>query len=431
MPSATAPLRVPGYRPLLGSYAVNETGDAIGLVALSVLVFDRTDSPMALVAFFLCARFLPALAAPAITARLDQLPVRRALPALYALEAVCFLALAALVPHFSLPLVLVLALLDGTLALVGRGISRGAIASILSTRGLLREGNALVNVAFGLASVVGLAAGGVLVSAATLQVALVVDAASFALIAAGLAVCRTLPPGTREEARQAFRARLRAGLQLARRDRLIGPLVAWEGLAFVFFALVIPIEVVYVEETLGASAGVLGALLACWSGGILLGSLAYVRVSRAPALALVLGSSAAVGAGYVGMGLSRTVLLACVFSVVGGLGNGIQWVSVVTLAQERTPPDYQARISGLLESVAAAAPAVGFLLGGLLTTLATPSAAYLTAGGGVLVLVLAAAVLGRRRFSAASDLDDDRDDHRSPLELVVDERGEVVVQQPL
>ncbi len=430
MSSATAPLRVPGYRALLSSYGINETGDAIGLVALSVLVFDRTDSPMALVAFFLCSRVLPALLAPAITARIDQLPVRRALPALYAAEAVLFLLLAALVDAFALPLVLLLALGDGTIALVGRGISRGAIASSLQAHGLLREGNALVNVAFGLASVVGLAAGGVLVSAFSLQVALVIDAGSFAVIAAGLALARNLPPGTREEAREAFRARLRAGLRLARRDRLIGPLVLWEGLAFVFFALVIPIEVVYVKETLKADSGVLGALLACWSGGILVGSLAYVKLSRSPALLLVLGSSAAVGVGYAGMGLSRTVVLACAFSVVGGLGNGIQWVSVVTLAQERTPADYQARISGLLESVAAAAPAVGFLLGGLLTTLASPSAAYLTAGCGVLVLVALAAVAGRRLL-AGSDLDDDRDDHRPPLEPVVDERGQVVVEQTL
>ena len=51
-------------------------------------------------------------------------------------------------------------------------------------------------------------------------------------------------------------------------------------------------------------------------------------------------------------------------SVVGGAGNGIQWVAVMTALQEATPTEYQARMSGLLESIGAAMPGVGFLLGG-------------------------------------------------------------------
>jgi hypothetical protein len=218
-------------------------------------------------------------------------------------------------------------------------------------------------------------------------------------------------------------------LSLARRDRLIGPLVLWQGAAFVFFYLVIPIEVVYVQETLKADAAVLGAMLACWSGGILIGSLIYVRLTRIDTLLLVVGATAAIAFGYIGIGFSRTVFLACAFSVLGGLGNGFQFVAVITLAQDRTPIDYQARITGLLESVGAATPAIGFAIGGALTALASPAVAYLAAGGGVLVLAALAAARGRALLG--SDLDDDRDDHRPPLEPVVDERGEVVVQQGL
>lgn len=431
LPPPSSPLRTPGYKPLLASYTINELGDAVGLVALSVLVFDRTDSAFALVAFFMCARVVPALVAPALTARLDQLAVGRVLPGLYVLEALVFVALALQVDSFTLPVVLALGVVDGTLALAGRSLSRGAIAVLLQARGLLREGNALVNVAFGVASVAGLAAGGVLVSAASLQAAILVDAGSFLAIAVLLGGSRTLPAGTVTEARERFRERLRAGLQRARRDRLVGGLIVWQGLAFVFFTLVIPIEVVYVRETLGAAPGTLGLLLATWSGGILVGSLAYVRLSRAPALMLVLGSSAAVGVGYAGMGLSRTVALACAFSVVGGLGNGIQWVSVVTLLQEATPPDFQARISGLLESVAAAAPAVGYLVGGALTALLSPSAAYLTAGIGVLVLVALGALRGPALLERSDIADAGPGEPQPAGDPIVDERSKVVVEKLL
>ena len=75
---------------------------------------------------------------------------------------------------------------------------------------------------------------------------------------------------------------------------------------------------------------------------------------------------------------------ACLISVVGGAGNGVQWISVVTALQEMTPADYQARIVGLLESLGAAMPGVGYLIGGALVALGSPRTAYAVAGAGVL-----------------------------------------------
>ena len=75
------PLRVRPFGRLLGSYTVNDLGDSIGVVALAVLVFDRTNSVAPTAGFFLVAKFLPALFATGLTARLDQLSLRRTLPA--------------------------------------------------------------------------------------------------------------------------------------------------------------------------------------------------------------------------------------------------------------------------------------------------------------------------------------------------------------
>ena len=121
-PSRLAPLRNVPFRRLAGAYTVNEFGNWLGEVALAVLVFDRTNSPLAVTALFLAWNLVPAFAAPALTARLDQLAVRWALSALYALEAVAFVVLAALTGAFSLPAILALALLDGTLAVTGRAL---------------------------------------------------------------------------------------------------------------------------------------------------------------------------------------------------------------------------------------------------------------------------------------------------------------------
>src|SRR5918911_5155406 len=79
---------------LLSSYTLNELGDSIGVVALAILVYDRTEAVAPTAAFFIAAKFLPALAAPALTARFDQAALRRSLPALYVTEALVFAVLA-------------------------------------------------------------------------------------------------------------------------------------------------------------------------------------------------------------------------------------------------------------------------------------------------------------------------------------------------
>ena len=84
--------------------------------------------------------------------------------------------------------------------------------------------------------------------------------------------------------------------------------------------------------------------------------------------------------------------MACAFSVVGGLGNGIQWVSVMTALQESTPDDLQARITGLLESVTSAMTGVGFLIGGVDHGASSPPTAFAVSGIGVVVLVLLGAM---------------------------------------
>ena len=82
--------------------------------------------------------------------------------------------------------------------------------------------------------------------------------------------------------------------------------------------------------------------------------------------------------------------------MIGGIGNGIQWIAVMTALQEQTARDYQARISGLMESLGAAMPGFGFLIGGGIVALSSPRAAYAVAGAGLVLIVLAALPLRSR-----------------------------------
>jgi hypothetical protein len=70
-------------------------------------------------------------------------------------------------------------------------------------------------------------------------------------------------------------------------------------------------------------------------------------------------------------------------------------VAVVTAVQNLTAGPYQARVIGLLESLASGLSGVGFLLGGVIAASLSPRASYVVAGLGVLV-VLALAILTLR-----------------------------------
>jgi MFS family permease len=382
---ALAPFRIPGFARLAASYTLNEFGDWMGIIALSVLVWDETGDPLATTALFVAGKFVPSVLAPMLTARIDQLAAGRSLPRLYVAEAIAFLALAASADAFWLPAVLALALADGTLALAGRAISRSTAVAVLEPAGQLREGNAILNVGFSTSAALGPAIAGLLVSWAGVGVTLLVDAGSFLLVAAILAGAVGLPGG--HEEREPWAPRVRAGLRYVRTHRRLLLLIVAEGAAFVFFAMVLPIEVAYAKETLGAGDAGYGAMLAAWGAGMVAGSAVFAR-SRGRSLILLMGlSSALVGAAYIGISLADTLLVAAMVSVVGGLGNGIQWVAVVTAVQEATALSFQARVMSLLESLAAAMPGLGYVLGGALAAIASPRTSYLVAGIGIFAVI--------------------------------------------
>ncbi|HEY2717558.1 MAG TPA: MFS transporter [Solirubrobacterales bacterium] len=380
-----APLRRPLFRRLAATYAVNELGDWMGIIALSVLVFEQTDSALATAGLFLGTRFLPALFAPILTTRAEKPKPRYALPVIYCGEAAAFGALALLASHFSLAAVIAVAAIDGALALAGRALTRSVVAELLEQSGELRAGNALLNVAFTGGAALGPALAGLIVAGSSVQTALLLDAVSFYVIAWILLTAGELPRAEPEAGR--MRDRVRAGVSYLRERVALRWLLIAQGAAFVFFAAVIPVEVVYAKETLGTGDSGYGLMLASWGVGMLLGSVIFAAVRRASLRLLLLLSTLAVGAGYLGLAAAPNLALACAASVLGGAGNGVQWVSAISAVQELTAAEMQARVMSVLESIGAAMPGIGFALGGVIAAVLDPRATFLVAGLGIFAIV--------------------------------------------
>jgi len=393
-PRLRDPLRRPAFRRLATSYAVNEMGDWMGIVALSVLVFELTGSALATTLLFLGTGFLPALLTPILVARIERPPPRIVLPVLYLGEAAAFAALVLLADNFSLAAVVAVAAFDGALALSARALTRAVAAAMLEPAGELRAGNAVLNVAFTGGAAIGPAVAGAAVAGLGVQTALLLDAVSFFAIAWILFTAGPLPQAEAEPGD--LRERLRAGLGYIRGHATLRRLLTAQAAAFVFFSAVLPIEVIYAKETLDAGDAGYGLLLGSWGAGMVLGGLVFAALRRAPLPPLLFFSTLAVGAGYLGMAAAPTLAVACAASALGGAGNGIQWVAMISAVQELTTARMQARVISVLESLGAAMPGIGFVLGGAVATAIGSRATFLVAGLGVVAIVLIfAPLLGR------------------------------------
>jgi predicted MFS family arabinose efflux permease len=384
------------YRRLLIAYGLNELAWSIGTLALAVLVYRRTGSALGSTGFFLCAQVVPAFIAPALVARLDRLPQRRLLPALYALEAVLFALLAVMASHFALAPVLVLTLLDGIVALVARSFARTASVAVLSPAGLLPEGNALTNAVFSVCFMAGPAIGGLVVAAGGTVAALLVNCGVFAAVAVTLVTPGLSAPASDEGSSH---GRLRAALAHVRSSDPLRILLSLQTLGMVFFTISIPVEVVFAQRTLGSGAAGYGALLSAWGAGAVAGSAVYARWRRQSPRLLIAGSGGALGCGLALMAIAPTIAVAVIGAALGGASNGVEMVATRTALQERTEPSWMARVMGLNESLAQAAPGLGIILGGAITAVSGPRVAlWVAAAGSFAFTAIAWLALSRPAF---------------------------------
>ena len=386
-------LRVPSFGRLAGTYALNEMADWFASIALAVLVYGATQDALATTALFVCNRFLPAFLVPGVAARIDSLPTARTLGGIYVVEAVVLAGLALSVAQFLLPVVLVFAFVDGTLAATARATTRSATVALMEPKGLLREGNAAMNLSFSSMNAGAPVLAGVLVAAAGEAAVLAVASALFAVQAFTIAGARDLAAGETEA--PPWRESLTEGLAYVRHHPFLRTLLTSQTLVIVLLMMIPPVEIIYAKESLDAGDAGYGFLLATWGVGMVLGGVVFARERSRSIMALIVIGTGAQAVAYVGMGVSPTLLIACCFTVLGGIGNGMHWVAVVTAVQEATAERFQGRVAGLMESMVTGAPGIGFLLGGAVTSLTDPRVALIVAGGGVALVLTVSVLLAR------------------------------------
>ncbi|MGQ4404991.1 MFS transporter [Streptomyces hayashii] len=173
-------LGVPEFRVMFLAQIVATLGNATSQITLSVVVYERTKSPL-LSSLTFALGFAPYLfGATFLSAVADRYPTRDVLVACQVVSCVVVGLMA--VPSTSIPVLLLLLLVLGTVAPVFQGARAASLPDLLSGAGYVL-GRSLLRLVSQSTQIIGFAAGGVLLIALTATQALLSAAAGFGVAA--------------------------------------------------------------------------------------------------------------------------------------------------------------------------------------------------------------------------------------------------------
>jgi MFS family permease len=382
------------YRWLWSGQVISGMGNQITRVALPFQVYVLTGSTLAIGAltlFQLVPILLFALGAGTLADAVDR---RRLLMVTQSGMAVCsaILTVLALGGNPPLPALFVVAFIAAGLGAVDQPTRASAIPRLVPPE-RLPAAIALNQLNFQTASIIGPAAGGILIATVGIAGAYAVDVVSFVATIVALVAIRPLPP-LGGAARPGLAA-IAEGLRFARERRAILGSFAIDFNAMVFGmpTSLFPVLALDVFKTGPAGFGLLAAAPAVGSflGALLSGWVTSVRrIGRAIVLAVVVWGLAITAFGLV----TFSFPLAWLFLAVAGAADVFSAVFRSTLVQLETPDALRGRIMSIHGLVVTSGPRIGDMEAAAVAAVVGPQAAVVSGG----ILCLLGVVVVARQF---------------------------------
>lgn len=365
------------FRLVAGSVGLSALGDWVAIVALGLHVKDATDSGFAVAALWVCL-FGPSVAVAGYAGLLvDRVEATRLLAVVSAVGAV---AAAALAFATGVGAVLALTVVLGVV-FAASSPAEFSLIPVLAGEDRVQEANGHVETARYVGFGVGPLLGGLLFAAGGLELAMLVDAATFAAVAVAALTLRVRrDPGGLGEGERTPRAR--DGIALLFRDRTLALAMTVAFTSLLFMSAVWVGELFFVEDVLGRGEVSYGAWLSLWTLGMAAGAMLLARrVAAALVAAVGLGAVAAQGAALAlpALWLSFAFLLLC--GLIGGTAHGLKNVMFRSLIHVRVPGNLHGRAFAAYNGIRNTAELGAFAAGGALVALIGARGTLAYAGG--------------------------------------------------
>ncbi len=374
----------PGYRRLWVARTGSQWGDVFATVALSLLVFDLTGSPLG-VSGVVVAEILPVLVlAPFAGTLVDRLPRVRVMVAADLLRAV--LATTLVFVGHSVTAVYLIALGLSAGAVLFNPAANSALPALVDDNELVAANSGIWSAAV-LSQIALAPIAGLLYTAFGAGPAFAINGASFGLSAVVLSGLR-LPTAAAPTARRGFFADAVAGLKVLAGDRLLRALATGQLLAALSTGATSALLVVLARDHLALAPSGYGLLLGAIGVGAALGPLILTRVIRDPRRPVfVFGPYVLRGVVDLVLATVAALPVALLALIAYGLGTSTGAVTFNSLLQTHAPAHARGRIFASFDLLWQLGRLVSLLVGGLLAAaLGIQAVFYL---GGTLLLLAA------------------------------------------
>lgn len=388
---------------------VSQFGNSLSLL---VLVFWATPISSLLVAAILVAELLPiVLGAPLAGQLVDRLPNRRLLISALLLQGV---AITAIAPLMGQPVFVVALVFLSGCGLAVAVPSTSALVPHIAGEEEATRGYAWIGTARSVGNIAGVTGGALLAGFFGHPAAMVIDGLTFVAYAALLAFVRSERRPTGEHS---ARPSALAGIRHVRRDPVL--FAAIIGLAFFVGATVVinVADPAFVRFVLHGDELLLGAMQACWTVGILVGTRLAARLRTVSQVAYALAiTGITTGIAVLIPAMFPFVVAAGIGWFIGGVSNGVDNVTMNAIVRLRTPEEMRGRAFAAVGSMVTGANLIGTATAGALLLVMGPRAVFAVGGSGALLSGLACLVFVHRalRRQAASGSVDRYQDTVSP-----------------
>lgn len=393
--SSDSPWRIRDFRIAAVARAVSFLGDEVALVALLLRVHDTGAGPSGVAALLLVAAVPTVVLAPWAGRVADRHDSRTVLVAAGTAQAIVCVALAWAT---WLPVVLALVVALQAVQAVALPAWGALVPTLVGDERAPRAIGDMQSLSL-LAGVAGPAVAGLMVAGLGPAVPLLLDGATFAVLAGAALVisARRGGPSTTQTAAP----RALDGLRVIRADAFVGPLLLGL-LAFVVVGEVTNVvEVFLVRDALDAGPAAFGLLGAVFAVGAAAGAVLAGRVGDDGRRARLVAACATVLAVVLVVGgVVPTVVLFGVLWLVAGVANGALNVSVSTLVVLRTPETMRGQVIALLSGASRGAALLATVLGGWLGVVLGPRAVFVLSGVAALGVSLVLVLVVRRALPA-------------------------------
>jgi MFS family permease len=356
------------FKVLLTSQTVSALGDAVSFTALPLLVLALTGSgfAMGVVGAF---QTLPDLVFGMLAGAFADRSDRKRMMFLADFGRAVLTALIPLSVAVEGPTMAVILVVAAPMSILRSFFLAGYTASIPALVGRAQVGraNSIFEALYSLGFIVGPAIAGILAATIGPGPTLAIDAVSFGLSAIALAALRTDLRAPVDRVQPPILSAIREGIDYVIASPVLRSIIPIWTIVAVLIAPLVTALAVRVTRDLGQPSSTLGALLATYGVGTVIGSLVSARIINyvRPGIVLLAGNII-VGSALVVVALESYVPVLFGAALVAGAAQSMTLVTYITLRTAYSPDEFLGRIGSTARTISIGLQPIGLLIGGAL-----------------------------------------------------------------